>query len=130
MIVKRNANQNAETNIPEFNDLGDQPDGTTGTGVVYVNITVMQTFSMNVSTADMSVGSTQLLYGMFGEDTPTEADQFKWDPSDDSNNEYISNFNEWTVCNGYSKERNTIEQSGYGNTFVDELGWFDPDDHM
>ena len=50
----------------------------------------MQTFSMNVSTTDMSVGSTQLLYGMFGEDTPTEADQFKWNPSDESNNEYIS----------------------------------------
>lgn len=87
LIVKRNAKQNAETNIPEFNKLGDQPDGS---GIVYVNITVMQTFSMNVSTADMSVGSTQLLYGMFGEDTPTEADQFKWNPSDDSNNEYIS----------------------------------------
>lgn len=90
LIVERHPNQNSETNIPEFKELGDQPDGTTGTGVVHVNITVMQTFSMNVSTADMSVGSTQLLYGMFGEDKPTEADQFKWDPSDDSNNEYIS----------------------------------------
>ena len=67
MIVERHPNQNSETNIPEFNKLGDQPDGS---GIVYVNITVMQTFSMNVSTADMSVGSTQLLYGMFGEGYP------------------------------------------------------------
>lgn len=86
LTVKRRSQQSPETNIPEFANLGDTP---IGSGIVKINITVMQTFSMNVTSTDMAIGSTQLLYGIFGEDVAAESDQFKWDPSDDSN-EYIS----------------------------------------
>lgn len=49
----------------------------------------MQTFSMNVSSIDMAIGASEQLYGTFGEDVTTETSQFKWEPSDDSN-EYIT----------------------------------------
>ncbi|MCI6654449.1 MAG: hypothetical protein MSH21_04195, partial [Clostridium sp.] len=79
LIVTKNAQQSANTTIPEYDQLE----------TVKVNITVMQTFSMNVSSCDMAIGASQLLYGTFGEDVTTETSQFKWEPSDDSN-EYIT----------------------------------------
>lgn len=79
LIVTKNPQQSANTNIPEYDTLE----------TVKVNITVMQTFSMNVSSIDMAIGSSEQLYGTFGEDVTTETSQFKWEPSDDSN-EYIT----------------------------------------
>ena len=79
LTVTKNGQQSANTNIPEYDTLE----------TVKVNITVMQTFSMNVSSIDMAIGSSEQLYGTFGEDVTTETSQFKWEPSDDSN-EYIT----------------------------------------
>ena len=79
LTVTKNPQQSANTNIPEYDTLQ----------TVKVNITVMQTFSMNVSSIDMAIGASEQLYGTFGEDVTTETSQFKWEPSDDSN-EYIT----------------------------------------
>ena len=79
MTVTKYPQQSANTNIPEYDTLQ----------TVKVNITVMQTFSMNVSSIDMAIGASEQLYGTFGEDVTTETSQFKWEPSDDSN-EYIT----------------------------------------
>lgn len=79
LTVTKYPQQSANTNIPEYDTLQ----------TVKVNITVMQTFSMNVSSIDMAIGASEQLYGTFGEDVTTETSQFKWEPSDDSN-EYIT----------------------------------------
>lgn len=87
LIVSRNKLQSSSTTIPEYDKLG-VDDGML-VGKVVVNINVLQTFSMNVTTMDMTVNTDRTIFGMFGEDVATEPDQFKWEPSDDSN-EYIT----------------------------------------
>lgn len=57
-------------------------------GEVIIEVTIANTFSLNVSSASMSIGSEQILYGIFGEDVNPESDQFTWTTSD-TNNAYI-----------------------------------------
>ena len=118
LTVKRRSQQSSETNIPEFAVLGDTPDGS---GIVKINITVMQTFSMNVTSTDMAIGSTQLLYGIFGEEVSAESDQFKWDPSDDSN-EYIS-----VVTNGQYATITAKKETPANSPVIVTLSWTSPD---
>ena len=77
-IKVKKKSDTVDSNIPDFDNFGE----------VTVRITVANTFSLNVSDADMSIGSTQTLYGIFGSDVVAEADQFKWTTSD-TDNTYI-----------------------------------------
>ena len=65
-------------NIPGFQNFNE----------VIIEVTIANTFSLNVSNASMSIGSEQILYGIFGEDVNPESDQFTWTTSD-TNNTYI-----------------------------------------
>ena len=77
-IKVKKKSDTVDSNIPDFDNFRE----------VTVRITVANTFSLNVSDADMSIGSTQTLYGIFGSDVVAEADQFKWTTSD-TDNTYI-----------------------------------------
>ncbi len=66
------------SNIPGFQKFGE----------VIIEVTIANTFSLNVSNANMSIGSEQILYGIFGEDVNPESDQFTWTTSD-TNGTYI-----------------------------------------
>lgn len=111
LTVTRNAQQSANTNIPEYDVLE----------TVKVNITVMQTFSMNVSSIDMAIGATEQLYGTFGMDVSSETNQFKWDPSDDSN-EYIT-----VKPNGQYATITAKKETPANTPVLVTLSWTSPD---
>lgn len=77
-IKVKKKSDTVDSNIPDFDNFRE----------VTVKITVANTFSLNVSDVDMSIGSSQTLYGIFGTDIVAEADQFKWTTSD-TDNTYI-----------------------------------------
>lgn len=81
-IIKKNSpDQSPDTSIPDYYELPDE---------VTVNVTVVQTFSLNVSNAKMAIGETLDLSPMFGEEEPSDPTQFRWSPSELEDNEYIT----------------------------------------
>lgn len=81
LIIKKSQEQSPDTAIPDYNDLPD---------TIKVHVTVMQTFSLNVSSAKMAIGETLDLSPMFGEEEASEPTQFRWSPSELEENDYIT----------------------------------------
>lgn len=78
--LTRNGDQDYRTTIPDFDNLSD---------TVKVTVTVLQTFSLNVSNVKMAIRDTLDLYPVFGQEEASDIANFKWSPSELEANEYI-----------------------------------------
>lgn len=80
MLVRTKALGNAKLSV-KLNasvSTNEIPGFPTGTDTVTVNVTVANTFSLNISETSMAVGSTLSLHGVIGSNAVAEASQFKW----------------------------------------------------
>lgn len=80
MLVRTKALGNAKLSVKLNASVSTDeiPGFPTGTDTVTVNVTVANTFSLNISETSMAVGSTLSLHGVIGSNAVAEASQFKW----------------------------------------------------
>lgn len=80
MLVRTKALGNAKLSVKLNGSVSTDeiPGFPTGTDTVTVSVTVVNTFSLNISETSMAVGSTLDLHGVIGSDAVAEASQFEW----------------------------------------------------